>query len=760
MWKPAPDPFDASTERRDAASAGPGGDAATRTVLRSCSLCEASCGLAFEVAGDRIVDVRPDHNDVWSKGYVCPKGIAMAAVHHDPDRLRTPMRRRADGDFEPISWEEAFALAASRLGDIRARHGADAVAVYVGNPVTHNHGALLMRHGFLKAIGTRNAFSAGSQDTSPRFAASHYLYGNSLVIPVPDVDRTDYFLCVGANPYVSQGSAMATADVKARIRAIRERGGKVVVVDPRRSETARDADELVAIRPGGDAAFLLALVKRIAELRDPARELEGAATGWGDVAARLARLDIGAAERFAGVESGTVDRIAREFLAAARPVAYTRIGVCNNRYGTLATYAGDLVDIVAGRLGAEGGAMFATPAVDGAFLVHYGSMDGHDRWRSRVRGLPETLGDLPAACMAEEMETPGVGQIRALVTYAGNPVLSVPNGRRLERAIEGLEFMVAVDIYLNETTRHADLVLPPSWTLAEDHIDVLGPAMAVHNHARWSPPVVEKNAGELADWEILHELALRLGGGPFGLRPLDALYRLGHRVGWNWNPTSTLDLVLRLGPRGDKFLPWSKGLSLAKIKKAEHGMDLGPLEAGVHHRVFHRDGKVHLGDAIFLDAIDRLIDDVVAAPAEGAGGTGGGGRELLLVGRRDLRTNNSWMHNVPAMVSGRERCVLYVSREDAERAGVRDGADAVLSSRIHSGVVRVRVTDEMRPGVVSLPHGWGHKGAEKWQSVAGAHAGVSANDWTDDSEVEDLVGQSILNGVAVTLAPVEAEAAA
>jgi anaerobic selenocysteine-containing dehydrogenase len=721
----------------------------TRTVHRSCSLCEASCGLSFEVAGEpgdeRIVSVRPDPDDVSSKGYVCPKGMAMAAVHHDPDRLRTPVRRRADGDFEPISWDEAFDLIAGRLTAIRRAHGADAIATYVGNPVVHNHGAVLMRHGFLKAIGTHNSFSAGSQDTSPRFAASHYLYGNSLVIPVPDVDRTDWFLCIGANPFISQGSAASGPDMKNRIRAIRERGGKVIVVDPRRSETGRDADEVVRIRPGGDAAFLLAMVRLVVDAQGVSSDVRESLAGWERIWPLLQRIDLEAAARYAGVEPAVIERLAREFASAKKPVAYTRIGVCNNRFGTLATFAGDLLDIVGGRLGKVGGAMFATPALDTAMLVHSAGMDGHGRWKSRVRGMPETLGDLPAACLAEEIETPGTGQVRALVTFAGNPALSLPNGKRIVAALEKLEFMVSIDLYVNETTRHADVILPTAWSLTEDHLDPLAPMFSLRNIARWSPPVVSKKEGEKHDWEILHELALRMGGGPFGMAPLDALYRAGRHLGWKWDPSATADLVLRAGPRGDKFLPWSNGLSLARLKKAEHGIDLGALEEGFAHRLFHKDRKIHVAGAPFVAAIAELIAEI-ARPRDP--------EELLLVGRRDLRTNNSWMHNVPAMVAGKNRCTLFVSPADAARAGIADGSDAVLTSRVHSGTVRVQVTDDMREGVVSLPHGWGHGASARWQKTAGAHPGVSVNDWTDDAEVEGIVGQSILNGVPVRLAPV------
>ena len=374
-------------------------------------------------------------------------------------------------------------------------------------------------------------------------------------------------------------------------------------------------------------------------------------------------------------------------------------------------------------------------------------LDGRDRWKSRIRGLPETLGDLPSTVLADEIETAGPGQIRAMVTLAGNPVLSAPNGRRIAKALATLDFMVSIDIYINETTRHADVILPPCWNLAEDHIDVLFSAVAVRNIARWSPPVVERAEGELADWEILLALTERLGGGPFGDPSLDRVLGWLRPIGVRWTPTGFLDLVLRLGPYGDRFLPWSNGLNLAKLKAAPHGIDLGPLRPGIAERVYHPDRRVHLAPRCMLDAMDALDRDLDAH-------TGANG--LVLIGRRELRSNNSWMHNLPSLVSGRERCVLYIHPDDAARYHVRDGEMAILESRVHRGEVRVAVTDEMRPGVVSLPHGWGHADSAPWQKVAGTHPGVSANDWVDDTVVEPIIGQSILNGVPVALGPLPA----
>ena len=733
---------------------------AQRVVFRTCTLCEATCGLRFEVEGDRITSVRGDPDDVFSHGYACAKGVAIADVHHDPDRLRRPMRRTPAGDFEPIGWDAAMSLVVDRLAAIRKRHGGSAIGAYLGNPIVHNHGALLLRAGLLRALGTKNAFSAGSQDTSPRFAASYYLYGSSLVIPIPDLDRTDYLLCIGANPYVSNGSFLTAPDMRQRLRALRDRGGKLVVVDPRRSETAREADEHVPIRPGGDAALLLAMVQVLnAAGRVDAARVGTIASGWESVAPLLAAFTPERAEAMTGIPAATIVRLAHEFADARSSTAYSRIGVCNNRFGTLASWATDLLNLAAGRLGEPGGAVFASPAIDTPkFLPLLG--DGHGRWRTRVRGLPETLGDLPAAALAEEIETPGDGQIRALLTFAGNPALSVPNGRHLTEALAKLEFMVSIDLYVNETTRHADVILPPAWALAEDHVDVIFPALSVRNVARHSPPVVERGAEERADWEILLELIGRLGGGPTGVAAVDWMYRregaagVRGRIGLRWDPTKTLDLMLRAGRYGDRFLPWSKGLRMAKLAEHPHGVDLGPLEPGVRRRVLHRGGKVQLAAAPLLQGLRDLERAITSLPAEPDG------RELLLIGRREVRTCNSWMHNVPALVSGRDRCVLYVHPEDATRAGVGDGEDAVLESRVHRGPVRIRVTDEMAPGVVSLPHGWGHAEVAPWQQVAGRHPGVSVNDWTDDGEVESIVGQSILNGVPVRLSASVATASA
>ncbi|MGD9720874.1 MAG: molybdopterin-dependent oxidoreductase [Pirellulales bacterium] len=715
----------------------------TRTAFATCPLCEAMCGLKFEVDGQRVTAVAPDEHDVFSQGFICPKGAAITELHDDPDRLRTPVRRTSAGDFEPISWDEALALTADRLRGIKAQHGADATAIYIGNPVVHNHGVLALRNGLMRALGTHNSMSASSQDTAPRFAASYYLYGSSLSVPVPDIDRTHYFLCLGANPRVSNGSFMSAPNFRQRMKAIRDRGGRVVVVDPWRSETAREADEHLTILPGGDAAFLLALAHvLVAEGRTDRAGIEKMADGWPAIERALTAFSPERVERSVGIDAVTIRRIAHEFAAALTAVAYTRVGVCNAAHGTVASLATDVLNLVGGRLGRVGGSMFPTPALDLSPIMKSTKADGHGRWRSRVRGLPETLGDLPASILAEEIETPGAGQVRALVTFAGNPVLSTPNGRRLSAALAKLDFMVSVDMYVNETTRHADVILPPAGGMCDAHVDLIFTSTAVRNVVRWSPAVLPRPEGAWHDWQIILELIYRLGGGPLGMPALDWYYRWGRHVGIRWSPDATIGLLLRLGPYGDRFLPWSRGLNLKKLKAAPHGIDLGPLQEGIAQRVYHRGGRMQLAAAPLVRAVEALAATLDQPVADDA---------LLLVGRRQLRSNNSWLHNLPSLVSGRERCVLLVHPQDAARAGINHGETALLENHVHRGQVTVHVTDEMRAGVVSLPHGWGHGEIARWQHTAGSHAGVSFNDWTDDQRVESVVGQSILNGVHVRL---------
>jgi len=718
-----------------------------QTHFRACNLCEAMCGVRIEVAGGRVTSIRGDEEDPFSKGHICPKAVALKELHEDPDRLRQPMRRTASG-WEPISWEQALDEAARRLHEVQRKHGGDSVGVYVGNPTVHNLGALIFLSRFLRALRTRNKYSATSVDQLPHMLAAHLMFGHQLLVPIPDIDRTGYMLALGANPLASNGSMMTAPDVRGRLRAIQQRGGRVVVVDPRRTETARIADEHLFIRPGTDALFLFAVLHEL--LRRPRLERLAAFTEGLERVRELAREFT--PERAAGptgIPAESIRRIAREFAEAPSAVCYGRVGTSTQAFGGLCQWLINVINAVSGNLDREGGALFTLPAFDivagpRALSVSRG---GFARSKSRVRGLPEFSGELPVAALAEELLTQGEGQIRAMVTFAGNPVLSTPNGAQLDKGLAGLEFMVSVDPYLNETTRHAHLILPPPSALERPHYDVIFHALAVRNTARYSPALFEPGPGAMHDWQILlalqHRLeALRYGRGVRAELKYQALKRLG--------PEGILDLGLRAGPYGLRQRGLRKGLSLSALRKEPHGVDLGPMKPCLPARLRNRERRVHLAPAPFVEDVKRLRE----AFPEGAASIGEG--ELLLIGRRTLRDNNSWMHNVPVLMKGKPRCTLMMHPEDARAHGLAEGDEAVVTSRVGQVSVPVNVTDEVMRGVVSLPHGYGHGRGGVRLSVATAHAGASLNDLTDEQRVDALCGNAAFSGVPVRVARVAA----
>ena len=706
---------------------------------RTCNLCEAMCGLVFTVDEGRITDVRGDRDDVLSRGHICPKGPAMRELQEDPDRLRRPMKREGS-DFHEVSWDAALDEAAERLHDIQARHGKDAVAVYIGNPAAHNHGTILMAQGLLTALGTKNRFDANSQDANPKLYACLQMFGELTSLTIPDVDRTDFFLAFGANPAASGGSLMALGDVRGRLSAIRERGARFVLVDPRRSETAAYADTHLFIRPGGDAALALALLHVLfAEGLVDEPSVKKIARGLDELRGLAARFSPERVEKATGIDAGVIKKLARDFAAAKSAVAYSRVGVCHNELGPLATYLIEALNVVTGNFDRPGGAMFTRPAADLSTVARMLGLHHAGRSRTRVRNLPDVGGMRPAAAMAEEMLTPGEGQIRALVTLCGNPVLSVPGGHRLEAALAKLDFMVSVDLYRNETTRHASLLLPPRYALERSHFDLLLHATAVRNTVKWSDPVLDPPEGSRDDWEILRDLSLRLlarRGGVAG-RALAPLFDRLAQVGTE----GIIDLLLRLGPYGNKLNPFAKGagLDLATVKRATHGIDLGPLVPMGKERVRTPSGKVELAPRDLVEDARRV--DAWLARDHG----------LVMIGRRHLRSNNSWMHNLGSLVKGRDRSTLLVHPTDAERLGLTAGAEARVRSSGGAVVARVELSKDLMPGVVSLPHGFGHASAAATLRIAGALPGPNANVVTDEAFVEPLTGSAILTGVPVSL---------
>ena len=704
--------------------------------LRTCTLCEAMCGLVITTEGDRVLDIRGDADDPLSKGHICPKAVALQDIHSDPDRIRHPMKR-VGTEWKRIDWDEAITLAVNGIQAVQQKHGRDAVASYVGNPTVHSLGAMLFVGDFLRALRTKNRYSATSVDQLPAHVAAMYVFGHALLIPIPDLDHTDHLLVFGANPAVSNGSLMTAPGASERLKAIRTRGGRVVVIDPRRTETATLADAHHAIRPGTDALLLALLQVIFAEglaRRGHLSDLTDGVEVLRDTSKRFTPERVAEAT---GIAADTIRSIAREFAAAPTGVAYGRVGVSMQEFGGLATWLITALNLVCGRIDAVGGAMFTSPAVD--VLRADQQRDGgprFGRWKTRVRGLPEFAGELPVAALAEEMETGGLGQVRGFVTHGGNPVLSTPNGARLDAALTQMEFYVAIDFYLNETTRHAHLILPPSSPLEREHYDLIFHTLAVRDTAKYSAPVFEKPAEARHEWQIMNSIASRLNRGvPAKLRGL--ALALG-------GPSLMLDYALRTGPYGKGFSPLGRGLSLRALKQQPHGVDLGALKPALPGKLRTPDRRIHAAPPLFVADVARLERRLIGHSAPS-------GDSLALIGRRATRSSNSWMHNIERLVRGKNRCTLLMHPADAAARNLAHGSVVRISARVGAVDAELSVSDEMMPGVVSLPHGWGHGRAGTQLRIAAEHPGVSINDLTDDQAIDALTGNAAFSGVMVTV---------
>jgi anaerobic selenocysteine-containing dehydrogenase len=743
-----------------------------QTHLRVCPLCEATCGLVLEVSDGAVTKVTGDDDDVFSAGYLCPKGVAIADLHDDPDRLTAPLVRQPDGTHAEVSWEEAFAEVDRRLAEVTQAHGRQAVGVYAGNPNVHNLAGQLVLPVVLKALGAQSVFTASTMDQMPKHVSAGLMFGHKLSIPLPDIDRTDHMLMLGADPLSSNGSLWTAADVPGRIRALLERGGELVVVDPRRTRTAQRATAHHAIIPGTDAFLLMAMVhtlfdEDLVELGTAAEHLAGVE----EVAALAKRFSPEDVAATCGIDATTIRGMARDLAAAERACVYGRIGTHTVGFGTLAAWLVDVLNALTGNLDREGGAMWPLAAAGQPTATgepRQGRELRFGRFTSRVRGVPEVFGELPVACMAEEIDTPGEGQLRALFTIAGNPALSAPDTERLDRALAGLDLLVSVDLYRNETSRHAHVILPVPSPLSRGHYDLAFNQLAIRNTARWSPPVFEVPDGQMDEWDILLRLAaIGAGQGPdidldslddflayqvinrevtapgsrvSGREPEELLAALAPRRG----AERVLDFLLRVGPYGDGFGADPDGLTLEVLERNPHGVDYGPLQPRLPGLLRTPTGKVELApDAIAADVhrLEQALADRSHSP-------------FVLIGRRHLRSNNSWMHNLPTLASGTNRCTLQIHPDDAEGLGITDGAYARVSSRVGAVEVEVEHSDALRRGVVSLPHGWGHDRDGTALRVAAQRPGVSSNTLTDPQEIDPLSGNAVLNGIPVTIAPI------
>jgi anaerobic selenocysteine-containing dehydrogenase len=737
----------------------------SQIVHRSCPTCEASCGLRVEIeaTAGRVLRIEGDREDVRSQGYLCPKAYAMKEIYEDPERLKKPIRKRSDGTWEEIGWEEALEFAASKLRAIKEEHGPNANGFYIGNPTGHNVGGQLYLVPLMNALESQRSFSAGTMDQFPQNVALHNLQGDPWMFPIPDIERTEFFVCMGGNPLISQGSLMSGPNAKKRLTDILKRGGRVVTIDPRRTETADIASQHVFIKPGSDAYFLLSVCQvlfaeklvdlgRLAEFSDGVEQIR-------DIAGRYTPEAVAQAT---GIAPATTRELVREF-CAAKGAWYGRIGLCTQEFGTLASWLVYVVNVLTGRLDAEGGMMFTRPATGRFESGRPAEPFEYGRYTTVARGIPEITAQLPCGVMAEEIEEASAGdaRMRGFLTIMGNPVLSAPNGQRLAAALEELDFMVSLDIYLNETTRHADLILPSTVQLEHENYDFLFETTSVRNFARWSPTVFEPEEGMRDHWMILCELAARIAGAPWeAIDDMMVKGMLGMMVGPETahpeispdlaysklvdahGPMRMIEVMLRLGPYGDRFDDSSNGLNLKRLREHEHGVDLGSLKPNRLPEAMPFD-RIQLAPEYLVADLERLDAGLEDRSQED---------RLVLVGRRQMRNMNSWLHNLPALAKGPSRCTLMINPGDAARLSIEDRKNVRVSSRVGEIEVECRVTDEMMPGVVSLPHGYGHRMQGTRMTVAQEkQPGACSNYLTDESTFDVPSGTHIANGIPVKI---------
>ena len=743
-------------------------DTADTIHHRICPLCEACCGLEIKLRDQQVIGIRGHDADVFSAGYICPKGVALKDLHEDPDRLRTPLIKR-NGIFEPATWEEAYAEITRRLPAVVQTHGRNATGLVIGNPSAHKISLLLYFPRLARALGTRNVFSASTLDQMPRHLSSGLLFGHWMSVPVPDIARCDYLVVLGANPVTSNGSMWTVPDFRGKAKTMQARGGKLVVIDPRRTETAAMADAHHFIRPGADVFLLLGMVHTLFdEGLVKLGRLAEFVNGLDTIRQAVTAFSAEAVTQRCGLPAATIRELARTLASTERASVYGRIGTCTQEYGSLATWLVDVLNTLTGHLDAPGGAMFPRAA---AFAANTAGRPGSGRGvatgrhNSRVAGAPEVMGEFPLTCLAEEIETEGEGQIRALITVATNPVLSSPNGARLAKALDSLDFMVSMDIYLNETTRHADVILPGPSPLEDLHYDVPFPQLSWRNHARYSPPIFERGAGQPAEWETLLRLAAVASGKNADLTAAqmdDENFADDTRKMFGDNaaavlaatqaltgPERLLDVALRTGPYGDQFGKNPDGLNLARVQAstAAGGIDLGPLAPRIPELLRTTSGKIELAPPLLLGDLQRAAADL-ARPVPA----------MVIVGRRDTRSNNSWMHNLPVLAKGPMRCTALVHPLDAQRLGLRDGALARIASSTRQGPrsieALVHISSDMMPGVVSLPHGWGHDLPGTSQKLAAQRPGANLNALLDEDLRDPLSGNAVLSGLAVEMSAV------
>ncbi len=680
------------------------------------------CGLEIEHNGTEVLSIKGDKNDTLSKGHICPKAVVLQDLYHDKDRLKTPIKKTATG-WEEISWEAAYDEVVEKLRSIQEKYGKNAVGSYRGNPTVHNIGLMAFGAPFMQSIGSNQKYTATSVDQLPHHFASLMMFGHYLLFPIPDIDRTDFMLIMGGNPAVSNGSIMTAPDFSNRLKAIKKRGGQVVVIDPRFTETSKIANKHFHIKPGTDAFLLLALIHVIFdENLANAGHLKNHINGWETIQEIAIQYPPEKITKITGIDTEDIQQLARQFAAAKTAVCYGRLGLSTQEFGGLCQWLVNVLNCITGNLDTEGGALFTLPAIDIVGMSKKtGKTGSFNKRQSAVHKLPEFTGEFPVATLADEILTPSANQIKAMVTIAGNPVLSTPNGKQLEKAFESLEFMVAIDIYLNETTKHADIILPTTTGLETPLYDLVFHQFAIRNTAKYSEVLFEKSEEQRHDWEILKELTKRLSG--------------------KENPANleqTLDYMLQFSCYKEPKL------TIAELKKHPHGLDFGALKPQLPERLFTADKKVELAHPLFIKDLERLntkLDEWHVKTTY----------PFALIGRRQLRSNNSWMHNSMRMVKGKKRCTLLIHSNDANTLNLNDGQTVTVTSNVGQVKLPIEITDTMMQGVVSIPHGWGHHRKGTNITIAQQYAGVSLNDLTNAMQLDELTGNADFSGTKVKI---------
>ncbi len=707
--------------------------------FRVCNLCEAMCGLEIEHKGENILSIKGDPKDPFSKGSICPKGALIHHLHKDPDRLRKPLKKNANGNWDEVTWTDALDYTAERIINIQKKYGRDAVALYFGNPTVHNFGAMMFIGELKRMLGTKNNFSPTSMDQLPHHFIGYYMFGHPLNIPIPDVERTKNLIMIGANPIASNGSIMSGCGPLERIKKIQQAGGKVVLVDPRHNETARHVDQHIFIKPGTDVYLLLAMLHLIMKNEwvalDHLTEHISGLEKLEDIALPYPPQKV--AER-TGISAEIIHQLTLDYVLEEHAVLYGRMGMSTQEHGGLCHWLITVINIITGHFDKEGGAMFTDPAVN--IKRNKGFKPAHGRWHSRVRGLPEFEGELPVSVMAEEMLTPGEGQIKGLITFAGNPVLSSPNGKRLDRALEGLDFMMSMDIYLNATTAKADIILPPPSHLEVDHYDLIFNQLSIRNNAKFSEALFSPEEGQLYDWQIIKELVQRLSKNSPKKRSLPHKYL---------TPRQLLNIGLMTGPYGKLSHPsrWFSGLSLSKLIKSKHGISLGHLKPMVPKVLNTSDNKINIADDVFLHGLKDLAHAENPTLDK---------NQFYYIGRRHLRNNNSWMNNISKLAEGKNRCTVMMHPDDAQRLNITQGETVAVKSS--TGIIELptEITPKIMPQVISIPHGFGHnkKGVKMTVAASVDKAGVSVNDITDHNRLDKVTGNAAFSGTIVTISKI------